>query len=91
MSRIRFLKQWRAYKPGDEADLGNPVGEIIVQRGFAEWLPEPDRELVEREVECMAEEPPENAMKPKPRRRRRTKPKAGPRTTTRTRTKDKGK
>ena len=77
MARIKFLMRWRMYAEGAEADLGFPIGEILVNRKIAEWVPapSPDPAVANPEPECMAVEAPERAVvaRPRTRRTRRTK------------------
>ena len=47
--QIRFVSSWRRYIPDDIADLGDPINDVLVRRGVAEWhAPKPRREKAVR-------------------------------------------
>ena len=59
--KIRFIKDWRLHRAGDEMEMGGGVADILIQRGFARATDE---------VECAAVEAPEAAVIGRPRKRR---------------------
>ena len=68
MRRIRFLKFYSIWAPGNETDtIAFPVAEQLVRRKIAEWR--------DGEPEAAVVEPAENAMR-KPVRKRRARKRA---------------
>ena len=61
--RVRVLKKFDGYRPGQVFDWGDGMARIMVARGLVERLPDVETAVVERQVERAVMPPARKAKK----------------------------